>query len=255
MTVSIPTQKVDKYCQSIKNIVSNKYCSQGELKTIIGQLNWVCSILKPGRAFLRRLHDAVKGPHNPNLLIQISMEMRKDLLIWFQFLINFNGKMLISYMPTENSAMLNFYSDASKFGAGAIFGTQWIQIKYPSHWIKKGITFLELYPIVVMAHVVSSKIKGKKVVFHTDNIAVMAILNKCSSKHSEIMKLVRALMLLSLQNNFIITSAYLPGIQNVLPDKISRFQASTEDLMRMNLNKTPTQIPQPWNPVTWESNQ
>ena len=57
-----------------------------------------------------------------------------------------------------------------------------------------------------MAHTMTHRLAGKRMVFHTDNIPVMAILNNASSKKPEIMKMVRPLMLLFLKNNFIATS-------------------------------------------------
>ncbi len=96
----------------------------------------------------------------------------------------------------------------------------------------------------------TSPTSRKRTIFHTANIAVMAILNKSSSKKPEIVKVIRPLMILSLKNNFVITSDYLPGISNDLPDKISRFQVSTEDLTKMGLQLTPAPVPLCWTPNT-----
>ena len=64
-----------------------------------------------------------------------------------------NGKTLISYMPTCPSDARNTYSDAWGLGGRVVFGTNWIQIHFQPSWVEKGITFLELYPIVVTAHI------------------------------------------------------------------------------------------------------
>ena len=77
MEASIPEGKIAQYIQDIKSILHSSTCSQGDLKSVIGKLNWVSSIILPGRSFLRRLYDAVRGPHSPNKLIQVSAEIKK----------------------------------------------------------------------------------------------------------------------------------------------------------------------------------
>ena len=105
---------------------------------------------------------------------------------------------------------------------------------FPTHWASRGITYLKLYPIVVIAHIFSGQLRNSKVIFHTDNWAVMNILNKASSKLL-LMSLVRPLMVLSLKNNFTITSKHISGHSNVTPDRISRLQVIQLDLSEAGL--------------------
>ncbi len=252
MQASIPEEKITQYIQDIKSILHSRTCSQGDLKSVIGKLNWVSSIILPGRSFLRRLHDAVRGPHSPNKLIHLSTEIKKDLITWLGFLMQFNGKSMISYFPVQDSAYLNFYSDASHKGAGATFNNQWIQFEYPPHWSNRSIAYLELYPIVVITHMFSSTLRNSRIIFHTDNWSIMHVLNKASSKCPLIMTLIRPLMSLALKNNFLITSKHVSGSLNLIPDRISRFQITSQDLKEAGMDLKPTPIPQKWLPVIWE---
>ncbi len=59
------------------------------------------------------------------------------------------------------------------------------------------MSFLELYQLVVLAHMFAKELQGTRVVFHTDNYAAMLILNSKTSKHEEIMALIRQLVLTS----------------------------------------------------------
>ncbi len=252
MEASIPTDKITTYIGDIKRILEGKICTQGDLKSIIGKLNWVTSIILPGRSFLRRLHDAVRGQHMPNKTISLTTEIKKDLLAWLEFLLQFNGKAIISYFPSTNSRELNFYSDASFLGAGATFRNKWIQIVFPKHWSDRGIVYLELFPIVVMAHICQNQLKDTRVIFHTDNWAVMNILNKASSKLPIIMTLVRPLMTLALKNNVLITSKHIFGHLNLIPDRISRFQITQEELTSLGMDVLPTPIPNKWKLLNWQ---
>ena len=61
-----------------------------ELQSFIGLLNFACSIIKPGRVFLRRLIDLTIGVLRPTYFIRLTLEVKKDLRIWQQFLTSFN---------------------------------------------------------------------------------------------------------------------------------------------------------------------
>ena len=65
---------------------------------------------------------------------------------------------MISYFPVHLYEELKFFSDASFMGAGAMFLSRWIQIKFPAHWQSRGIAYLELFPIVA-AHIGTSFIQ------------------------------------------------------------------------------------------------
>ncbi len=252
MEASIPAEKIQKYIDNIRQLLSVNEATQAEVKTVIGQLNWCTAIVVSGRGFIRRLHDITLGPHCPGKFVPITDEIKKDLRIWLTFLQHFNGRVFIDYMPIESSETLNFFTDASFMGAGGVCGSQWYQIKYPPDWASRHITYLELFPVVVGAHIFKHIFSGKKIVFYTDNYAVMVILNKCTSPNKKFMPLVRQLVLLSMQYQFRITSKHVRGIFNLVPDKISRFQMSDEFLRQHNLNPFPTQIPMAWTPTNWQ---
>lgn len=75
-------------------------------------------------------------------------------------------------------------------------------IFWPQRWIEPNImlaiTFLELVPIVLAFFLFKTQFLDKKILFHTDNKALVSILNKKSSK--SVMELVRPLVLHSLVN-------------------------------------------------------
>ena len=102
-----------------------------------------------------------------------------------------------------------------------------------------------------MAHMVACKLRNAKIVFHTDNYPVMLILNSQTSKSPVIMPLVRQLVLLSLQYNFLISARFVPGITNTVSDTLSRFKESAEFLQNHGLEAMPTAIDIRWHPKNW----
>ena len=58
-------------------------------------------------------------------------------------------------------------------------------LQWPESWDKPDsmldITFLELVPIVLSIYLFKNELRNKQILFHTDNKALVAILNKKSS--------------------------------------------------------------------------
>ena len=56
-----------------------------EIQSLNGLLNFACSVVVPGRAFLRRLIDLTKGVKSPHHFIRLSKSVKADLEIWQSF--------------------------------------------------------------------------------------------------------------------------------------------------------------------------
>lgn len=85
---------------------------------------------------------------------------------------------------------------------GAFFRNHWLFFKWPTEWASteamRDITFLKLVPIVLAIHAWGNQLTSKKIVFRVDNEALVAILNKKSSKSKRVMGLIRTLVLQSM---------------------------------------------------------
>ena len=59
----LPLEKIDKCLSLIANFLTRKKVTLKEIQSLTGMLNFACSVVVPGRAFLRRLIDlTVLGP-------------------------------------------------------------------------------------------------------------------------------------------------------------------------------------------------
>ena len=157
-----------------------------ELQSLIGLLNFTCTVVAPGRAFLCRLIDLTKGiqkPHHPK-------GAKSDILIWLRFLEDFNGKSFFFNDIWETSHTLHLYIDvAGSIGFGAVFGCVWLHGIWPEMCKTFNIAFLELFPIVLPVHTWGSLVANKRIIFFSDNAAVVDIVNKQTSRHKDIMVL------------------------------------------------------------------
>lgn len=86
----LPKDKLDKCTDLISNLFRRKKVTLVELQSMIGLLNFACSVIISGRAF--RLIDLTIGVKAAHHRIRLTSQEKEDLRVWLEFLNNFNGK-------------------------------------------------------------------------------------------------------------------------------------------------------------------
>ena len=219
---------------------------------MIGILNFTCSVVLPGRAFLRRLVDLTTGVRLPRYRIRITEACRRDLLVWLQFLRDFNGRTFFLDDPWQVSPPLNLYTDAAgSKGYGALFGKHWFYGEWPANWQSLNIAFLELFPITISLHVWGCQKSNQRVSLFTDNVALVDIINKQTSKHPTIMILVRNLVKTSLPHNILFRAYHIPGVDNTRADLISHLQIVDFKKAFPDADPEPTDVRETLLPQKW----
>lgn len=176
----------------------------------------------------------------------LTKEARADLSAWSLFTESFNGKSLFLNDQWMNSEQLCLYTDSSNLGLGGVFGIKWFTERWPVNLLQYHITIRELFPIVLAIHLWGRNLQNKCVQFHTDNMAVVHIINKQTSKDPTIMKFVRQFVLPILKYNIIFKALHIKGAKNKAADQLSRLQIhqfrkdfpfmnSTQELVRLYL--------------------
>jgi hypothetical protein len=86
------------------------------------------------------------------------------------------------------------------------------------------MTFCELYPIVVSAILWGKTWACKRILFHCDNTGTVHAINKGRSKSPQVMSLLRRLVIVAAEGNFVYSSLHVAGVDNFIADSLSRFQ-------------------------------
>lgn len=247
----LPEDKLEQ-CreQIIASLRLEKITLRG-LQSVIGLLNFACSVVVPGRCFLRRLIDLTMGVRKPTHFIRLTKEVKLDLQTWLSFLQNYNGA---SFFIDENfltGNYLSLYTDSSKtIGWGAVYGKKWFYGQWPHTWRSYNIATLELYPIVLALATWGHSWKNRSVCFYTDNQALIPVINKQTSKDKQLMGLVRKLVFICLEQNIVFTARHIPGRFNILSDCLSRFQVEKFRRKAPWANPEPSATPEWMSPAT-----
>nr|XP_054749833.1 uncharacterized protein LOC129255509 [Lytechinus pictus] len=244
--VRVPQDKVSALLHLLSCVMGADKVTLRKLQSVIGSLNFVCRAVAPGRAFLRRLIDLTVGVHEPHHKIRLSVGARADLRAWYSFLQDFNGNVWFSNQFTQRNAELHFFTDASgSIGFGAYFQGKWTQGKWPVGVCTPvySIAFLELFPIVVGLHLWGPHLANRRVMFWSDNQAVVGIINSQTSKCPRIMGLVREFVLSCLRYNVRFRAKYVPGTKNNIADSLSRFQNDRFRHLAPDAEQQPTPLP------------
>lgn len=247
MEVRIPQEKLAEIKLAVETVLSHrKKVSLRELQSLIGRLNFACKAVAPGRAFCRRLINATIGVKKPHHRIRVSAAMRQDLLVWQNFLADFNGVSIIFEENWFDNEQLELFTDAScSIGFGAYFQGHWAYGVWPEDGSihARDITFKELFPIVLALHLWGDTLRNSRVIFRCDNEAVVTIINKQSSRSQPVMSLVRSLVLFCLSHNILFRAKHIPGIVNDIADSLSRGQLARFRALAPEADPCPTPIP------------
>ena len=90
---------------------------------------------------------------------------------------------------------------------------------------------------------VGCEFQNAAVTCHTDNEALVAIINKQSSKLRVVMTMIRRLVQASLKYNFLFKAIFVPGLRNQKADALSRFQVQLFRRLHPTANRQPSAFP------------
>ena len=248
----LPDDKLQKCQLLLRQFNLRRKVSLRELQSLLGLLNFTCSVVVPGRAFLRRMIDLTRGTQRPHHRIRLTKETKCDMQVWLSFLKNFNGKTFFYTEQWDSDSSLELFSDAAgSKGYGAIFGKYWFFGAWPDAWKTLNITFLEFFPIVIALHIWGPLMADRCIIFRTDNAALVDIINQQTLKHKLVMTLVRDLVLTSLQHNIVFRAKHIEGVHNTLADHLSPFQVDKFQELYPGVDAHPTSVPESLLPESW----
>lgn len=248
--ISIPELKILELRHLLSELLVKKKTTLKQLQSLTGSLNFCARAIPAIRTYCGHFYRAMSSAFKPHHFIRISMQMREDIRMLLLFLDLFNGTCYFPESDWELSSSFNLFTDAaggSALGCAAYLGTNWVFFEWPGSFTENGllrdVSLLELLPIVLAFHCWGERLKGKKIVLHTDNMALVSILNNKYTKNSKIMLALRPLVLQALLFNIQFKAEHVPGKANVIADALSRKQWTRFRLLAPDAAQEPSPIP------------
>ena len=249
MEARLPQDKLSRIYELLTSFRKRRSVRLVELQSLIGTLQFACKVVVPGRTFLQRAINLTKGVPSRFHHIRLNKEFFRDLDMWKVFLSKWNGRSLFLESTINPAPDLELYTDAAgSVGFGGYFQGKWFQGHWPPHMLldrERGISieWQELFPIVVACTIWHPLFKGKRLQFWCDNESVVSIINSGHPKAPLIMELVRKLVLLSMEHNFLVRARHVPGLSNEIADVLSRFQMQRFWALAPDADQFPCTIP------------
>ena len=251
MSLSLPEDKLSKLHTELEFFQGRTRATKKQLQRLCGMISHCAKVVRGGRTFSRRIIDLLSGLGDGNPRIRLSEEFRLDIDWWQNFARQFNGKENIIF-PNHGEGF-HFETDACLQGYGIRSDRDWQAGYFNSasspvgvnecdishgHWVNmdvgeaSNINFLELVPVWLAVVRYCDQWRDSHVLCLTDNTQVVAMLKKGHSINKLCMELLRRIFWLCATNNIYITCKHVPGIDNVVPDILSR-KCALDDLSRL----------------------
>ena len=186
----LPADKLSRLKEAMTSWVARKSCRRRQLESLIGTLQHACQVVKPGRAFLRRMIDllrvpsATKGHHH----IRLNCGFRADLHWWRTFAESWNG---VAVLPCSVQPSFTATSDASgSWGCGAWSGKSWFQLQWPPEAHSLHISCKELFAGLLSCAVWGRHWRGSRVRWFCDNQAAVQAVRSRSCRDQAMMHLI-----------------------------------------------------------------
>ena len=245
MEARLPEDKLEKARQAVRDLGNRKKATVRELQSVIGYLCFVCKVVTPGRTFLRRLFDLLKGNPRSHFYVRISKGAQLDLAMWKLFLDDHRGVTILNERRWNADPKRALQTDSAQSrGFAAVLGESWVCGAWPAAWTAFHITILELYPICAAVEIWVKELTNACIVFYCDNESMCSIINTRTSRDPIAMILLRRLVLVTMEHNIMFRATHVRGLDNSLPDAISRFQFGRARRLAPWLRDESTRIPE-----------
>ena len=241
----IPPEKARRVLEDLKKFLSKRTQRVKKWQSILGKLCHLSQVVSSGRAYLSSVYTSLKGilSQHGNCYRTISAEAREDLEVWKKFLEQIpptrHFRMLTPSAPT-----MIIHTDASKtVGYGAVWGQEWFAGEWPQNWKTLNIAILETFPILAALYTWEEKAENGTILIHTDNEAVVSVVNKLYSKDRGLRQLIKPLALHCLSKNIKLQATHIEGVSNIGPDMLSRGKIKEFLARFQHMKSTPAVLP------------
>ena len=129
-SLRLPADKLEHIKHSLGCWRGLKACRKRYLLSLMGSLSHANKVVRPERAFLRRLIDLLMSAKQLDHFIRLNADARSDIEWWWQFIETWNGTSAAPSLVSQQPEV-SITADASgTWGCGAYYNTHWFQLPW-----------------------------------------------------------------------------------------------------------------------------
>ena len=208
---------------------SKTVATKRQILSLVGKLQFVSRVVRPGRTFVRRMIVQAKQVQHLHHKVELTADFQKDIAWWLAFLPTYNGVSFFYKDAWQSNIDLHIFTDSSNIAAAGYFSGLWFVVPFSGPFAPlrdMSINWRELFAIVTAAATFGSQWRSKRIMMHCDNMSIVQVLTSGTSKSEPLMDLVRKLFFLSAMYHFELSSCYINTHDNDVADALSRLQFS-----------------------------
>ena len=240
MTMEVTQERLQEIQLELEKWSGKKRATKRDIQSLAGKLQFIAKCCKHGRCFMNRILGALRKLKRSSHFYYLNAGFKRDVLWWQNFLPHFNA---VSVIRTGQWAAVDtvIATDACLQGAGGTCGKEYFRFTFPQELKDKvsGINQLEAITVVMALKLWGPSLRGLKFVIRCDNQTTVAVINKGSAHEEFLQACAREIAFLACKYEFEMNAVHIPGVENTLPDWLSRtcidakflhlFRAATDD--------------------------
>ena len=246
-SVSLPPDKTLETRAKLRVLISKSKATLREVQSAIGSLSFATKVIRPGRAFLRRLINLTVGTKYPHHHIRINGEAKADLRAWLYFLDQFNGSTIVPDPHWLSPAQVRLQTAASDQGYAAVLGPRWFRGRWPTQWLTLPAEVRDLFPIVTAIDMWASTLSNKNIILLCPSTIVATAINNTTSKNHSMMSLIRQLVITTMLSNILCKAVHAPQANHSTASELSTFQADVSHYQDLTTEAVLPVRLQPWS--------
>ena len=174
---------------------------------------------------MRRLIDRTHAVKENHHFVRVSVWEKEDIDWWYRLISQWNGRSIFLTPKWEIGPDFSVTSDAAgSVGFGAYVGREWFAEKWPPGVEIIDISTKEMIPIVIAADIWGKCWERRRILFRTDNQAVLSTLKSGLCRDRHLAFCLRELAIRAVLGNFTFSAVFVPGKVNKAADSLSRFR-------------------------------
>ena len=224
MEARLPPGKLCYLWEILDSAIVAGSMSLVQVQELTGFLQFASQVIPHSRAFLCQLIDFSMTFASPFMYRRVPAYARADIHWWHSFAHIWNGVHFIS--PSQHT--VHVYTNASSMkGIGGILGNKWFSPHVPCCFCHQDIQFKEIYAVLHAILHWGHLWQHQHVIFHVDNEAIVATLNKETTRAWFSMAVTWQIVMLAAFLKFSFSSSWLPSSSNMLADAASHYKFSS----------------------------